>query len=72
MVKWWAFFSLDQMLLQMYENPIAGEDWQTKNVTEENKAWFKKENHQMFYLLERKYFSQNIKIFCQEEKHPIF
>lgn len=34
------FFSLDQMLLQMYENPIAGEDWQTKNVTEDNKAWF--------------------------------
>lgn len=56
----------------MYENPIAGEDWQTKNVTEDNKAWFKKENHQMFYLLERKYFSQNIKIFCQEENHPIF
>lgn len=60
------------MLLQMYENPIAGEDWQTKNVTEDNKAWFKKENPQMFYLLERKYFSQNIEIFCQEEKHPIF
>lgn len=38
------------MLLQMYENPIAGEDWQTKNVTENNKAWFKKKSPNVLFV----------------------
>lgn len=29
----------------MYENLIVGEDWWIKNVIEDNKVWFKKENY---------------------------
>lgn len=60
------------MLLQMYENPIAGEDWQTKNVTEDNKAWFKKENHQMFYLLKGNISLKTLRYFAKKKNIPFF
>lgn len=43
----------------MYENPIAGEDWQTKNVTENNKEWFKKKSPNVLFVVKEIFLSKH-------------
>lgn len=60
------------MLLQMYENPIAGEDWQTKNVTENNKAWFKKKITKCFICWKGNISLKTLRYFAKKKNIPFF
>lgn len=60
------------MLLQMYENPIAGEDWQTKNVTENNKAWFKKKITKCFICCKGNISLKTLRYFAKKKNIPFF
>lgn len=60
------------MLLQMYENPIAGEDWQIKNVTENNKAWFKKKITKCFICWKGNISLKTLRYFAKKKNIPFF
>lgn len=56
----------------MYENPIAGEDWQTKNVTENNKAWFKKKITKCFICWKGNISLKTLRYFAKKKNIPFF
>lgn len=56
----------------MYENPIAGEDWQTKNITENNKAWFKKKITKCFICWKGNISLKTLRYFAKKKNIPFF